>query len=474
MFAPAFDFAKVEKAAAYRFTIECADGASRTFEARQPWAPLTPVWKEIPSGTTSVRVDALDRPGGSVVAAGIATRQFHRASAFNGPYATAVLPYDQSARVALATVTSEPYVQSWLTTGRRDPRYPLYRYAAKVIGRLLTGCALHAGQSPRPADADDALAIGRRAADFLMSVSGAAGTPLEHFPPTYYGAKPTERENDNWSMLMTPAEAAQGYLDLYDATRDERYLAAARRVADTYRKLQLPTGTWHLKVDNRTGEPIAAIELIPSAVINFLDRLEDQYGINDYRPTLKRAVEWTMNGPVKTFNWQAQFDDAKVRGAYQNLSKHEACEFACYLFRRMRDEPEKVAIALELLRFAEDQFVTWEHPPAPEIAGIQQQRSQPLHPGNWFTPCSLEQYGMFEPISGSSAFMIVAYLDAHEATRDPLHLAKAQSLANALTVAQRHHQGKYPTRMIRRDLSYWVNSTINSARAMKLLSERTR
>ena len=39
-----------------------------------------------------------------------------------------------------------------------------------------------------------------------------------------------------------------------------------------------------------------------------------------------------------------------------------------------------------------------------------------MKPENWFTPCSLEQYAMFEPISGSSAFMIVAYIRAYEAT----------------------------------------------------------
>jgi hypothetical protein len=50
-------------------------------------------------------------------------------------------------------------------------------------------------------------------------------------------------------------------------------------------------------------------------------------------------------------------------------------------------------------------------------------------------------------------------------------LKKAQSLANALTVAQEYHKGRYPTRMIKEDLAYWINSTINTARAMKMLGE---
>jgi maltose/maltodextrin transport system substrate-binding protein len=324
---------------------------------------------------------------------------------------------------------------------------------------------MYAGQSPRPGDAAEAVQVARRAADFLIGMSGAAGTPLESMPPTYHGAKPTEREDDRWTMMMSPAEAGQGYLDLYDVTRNAKYLEAARRIAGTYGKLQNAAGTWALKVDNRTGEPLAPLELVPAVVISFLDRLVVQYGVDECRGTRDRAVRWMMEHPVRTFDWQAQFDDAKLRGAYENLAKHEACEFATYLFRHAKEGPRNVEVATELLRFAEDQFVTWECPP--EIPP----RVPNMDPKGWITPCSTEQYAMFEPISGSSAFMIVAYFRAYEATGDELHLAKARALANGLTVAQRVHKGRYPTRMVREDLAYWVNSTVNTVRAMRLLAE---
>ena len=78
---------------------------------------------------------------------------------------------------------------------------------------------------------------------------------------------------------------------------------------------------------------------------------------------------------------------------------------------------------------------------------------------------------MFEPISGSSAFMIVAYIRAWQVTGKPLYRAKAESLANALTTAQQQHHGRYPTRMVQRDQAYWINSTVNTIRAMNLLAE---
>ena len=72
------------------------------------------------------------------------TRQFHRGAVFNGPYGKPIVPYDQSARVALKSVLEEPFVQSWRSTGQPDPKYPLYRYSSKIIGKLLTGCAMYA------------------------------------------------------------------------------------------------------------------------------------------------------------------------------------------------------------------------------------------------------------------------------------------------------------------------------------------
>ena len=139
----------------------------------------------------------------------------------------------------------------------------------------------------------------------------------------------------------------------------------------------------------------------------------------------------------------------------------------CLLAHAGRDA-KKIALGEELLRFAEDQFVVWERPPADLKV-----REDNLKPELWFTPCSLEQYAMFEPISGSSAWMMMTYLRAYDATGKAIYLAKAESLANALTAAQRHHHGRYPTRMVRRDLAYWINSTVNTIRAMNMLAAKT-
>src|SRR4029079_9597486 len=135
---------------------------------------------------------------------------------------------------------------------------------------------------------------------------------------------------------------------------------------------QAKSGTWSLKVDNQTGQPITDVELIPAEVIKVLDRL------GTHRETRERAIKWMMEHPVRTFDWKAQFDDAKVRGAYENLSKHEACEFADYLFRHH----QQTALAERIVQWAEDQFVGWEKPPDLKP------RSENLAASHWITPCS--------------------------------------------------------------------------------------
>jgi hypothetical protein len=461
VFAPAFDFKVVDGAAGYRFTVPAADGTARTVQAREPWAALSPVWADVPVGTATVRAEGVT--DGTVV--GVAgERVFHRAAVFNGEYGKAAGGYGESARRALRTVVGEGFVTNWRETGRPDAGYPLYRYASKVIGKVMTACAMYALEEPRHEDRSDVLEIGRRAGDYLISITATQG-PLAGMPPTYHGATATERENDAWTMMMTPAEAGEGYLDLYEATGGTKYLEAAGRIADGYARTQLPSGTWHLKVDNRTGEAVARIELIPAEVIEFLDRIVRDHphapragGADAARD---RAVAWVMANPVRTFDWRAQFDDAKVRGAYQNLAKHEACMFAGHLLRR--GGQEDVATGEELLRFAEDQFVVWEAPPASSEKFAKAE--------DWITPASAEQYAMFEPVAGSSAFMIAGYVAAYRATGKEIYLAKAEALGDALARAQARYNGRYPTRLYKsHDRTYWVNSTVNTVRAMKLLA----
>ena len=263
-------------------------------------------------------------------------------------------------------------------------------------------------------------------------------------------------------MLHYPADAALAYLDLFDRTREQKYFQAARRIAETYRKTQLPSGVWPLVANVKTGQALGPNLLVPTLPIMLLDRLAAQYGITEYAPVVERAFRWIMENPVRRFNWDAQFEDVTPVEPYVNLAREQACDVAIRLLQR----GGPVALAEELLRFAEDQFVVWELPqPAwKELVHLG------CNPGgeisSWLTPVVLEQYRCYGPVARSTGIMIAAWQAAYQATGKPLYLAKARSLASTLTVAQQQWGGEYPTWVRTTPGENWLNNTVHTARLM--------
>src|SRR3989339_843220 len=64
---PSFDFKPVEGAEYYRFTAVSDNGKKHIFEAEKPWAPLTPIWAQLPVGDVSLTVEGLDAKNGKVL-----------------------------------------------------------------------------------------------------------------------------------------------------------------------------------------------------------------------------------------------------------------------------------------------------------------------------------------------------------------------------------------------------------------------
>lgn len=461
MYAPAFDFEKVEGAVSYRFTAAASDGKSYVFRADKPWASLAPIWLVLPVGTVDLIVEGL--AGDSTAVGATAKRTFYKAAVYGGSYREPLMGYTESARRGLQGIFQKSYLRHWLKTGKPDPAYWRYSYPAKIVGAVIAGAAMYASLSPRPEGADEVLEIGRKAADYLLSISEPRGSPLAFFPPTYHAMEERGHMNVDRHMLIYPAEAGKAYLDLYDATGDETYFEAARRIADSYRRLQLDSGTWHLFMNARTGEPVAPNLCIPMDIITFLSRLEEQYGVTEYASTLQRAVEWVMENPAETYNWQAQFEDVKPRAPYERMSREGACELAQYLLQRAGRHPAYVEKARVLIRFAEDQFVIWERP-----MPLKGSSSPGTWSANWITPSVQEQYGYWQPIARSVGIMIATFQKAYEVTGERPYLAKATSLANTLTYVQTFHEdGHYPTYLtpVHRG-QLWINNSVYPARAM--------
>jgi len=91
----------------------------------------------------------------------------------------------------------------------------------------------------------------------------------------------------------------------------------------------------------------------------------------------------------------------------------------------------------------------------------------------WVTPCALEQYHYHTAIDASAATAIAAFQKAYETTHKPLHLAKAESLANTMTVVQDTNTGQYPTYWYVKPISqFWLNCAMFDASVMLHFSEQ--
>jgi hypothetical protein len=224
-------------------------------------------------------------------------------------------------------------------------------------------------------------------------------------------------------------------------------------------------------MDGRTGEAISPndAEMVPDGVLQFAERLIEKHGLREYREIAEGAWRWIKEDTLATFRFEGQFEDTSRGGGRRwNLSHYPAANIAAYLLRHSADDPSYIAIGEEALRFAEDQFVIWDH------AADADARRDGL-PGVSLGPWVLEQYAYMVPITGSAANMMDAYAAAYEATGKELYLAKAITFANAMTVILKKNGGKYVGAFWNSDRpGGWPNVHQYSARALARLDETLR
>lgn len=484
IYAPAFDFRRVANAAKYRYEVRSLeDESTHRFESDVPHAPLSAIWASVPVGNFELKVTGISARGENVGLAG--EGRYHRAAPFDGPYHEPLMPYDRSGQLALDKIMHKPYVEHWLKHKEPDWKYYFYRYPAKLFGSLVAGAVAHARIHAGTDEARRSTEIARIVADYLIGISFPAGRRLEYFPPAYGGPTIGRKAGSHMQasnyLIIAAAESGHAYLDLYDHTGDGKYFEAARGIAQTYLKTQRKTGSWWLYINHETGEPTAEKEAIPTSTINFFERLKNDYGVKGLEDSMRRAFDWIMENPVKTFDWLAQYEDVGLKGAapYQRMSREQPCDFAIYLFKTRASQPEYVTLAEDLIRFAEDQFITWEQIEDVAVVSGKTLRPPPTNakvsPGwfskHWMTPVVHEQYGFWMPSARNTGLMIETYWHAYVATGKEVYRAKALSIANNFTRVQQLHDGDYPTMFTKYPMNFWINNSIYPAKVMITLQK---
>ncbi len=467
-YAPAFDVKPLEGASKYRFVLKSVEGENEwSFTSEHPDADLSPVWASIPPSNVTLDVLALD--GEENVVDTVFTRSFLRDFPFEGPYNSNVRPYKEAAIMAALYIHKLPCVIAFRKTGVPDLElYSLFTYPNKVLGGLISVETKVARYVPELKE--EALETARMAAQFLIGLSRPEGAPLEFFPPTYYGEKLSSVKSWNVgkTMTMDACYAGNAFLDLFDVTGDSLYFDRALKIADTFRKIQYADGSFPIKVDYVSGEPVNNVRAMLHPIMNYTRRLENDYGVTAYSQMRDKAAEWMKTVALETFDLTGQFEDVSVVGLkpYQNLTNCTAAPYASYILRGKPTESE-IEDARDLIRLSEDQFVHWNALPNKE--GV-----RPIA-----TPCVYEQHKYQVPVDNSSCNVAKAYLDLYEVTGDELAFAKAKALMDNLTVIQYVPTGKIPTtfnfRTPAKDASknVWINCTNASIQTLLRMAKLT-
>ena len=469
IYAPAFDFPEAEGAAAYIFTVKPVKESTSvwSFTAKTPKAPLSPIWNDITPGDVVLTVDAIDAEG--KVIASVGERKFLRDYPFCGPYHDAVRDYKDAARMAIYYIHMMPAVQSWKTQTIPDMGYDYNTYPCKIVGATIRNEVMVAREFPMLAE--EAITMAKNAAAFLINMSHPAESPLAYFPPTYYLDLRFSKEDWNQGKTMTLEACAAGhaFLDLYDYTGEQMYYDRALGIADTYLKLQREDGSYPVKIDFKTGEPVNEVGAMLHPLLTYILRLHNQYGLTKYDIITEKGEKWMDEIAVETFNMTGQFEDVNVMGLepYENLTNCTAAPYASYLLNKESMNEKDLNNSIDLIRLSEDQFTFWNT--TPNEYGLRMMA----------TPCVFEQYKYQKPVDHSAHNVAMAFLDLYEKTGDKLAFAKAKALVDNMTIVQNKGNGQMPTTWDFRtpyhdsNRSFWTNCTYAAVTALLRMAEIT-
>ncbi|WP_428937577.1 hypothetical protein [Fontivita pretiosa] len=300
--------------------------------------------------------------------------------------------------------------------GVSDMQYPGHNHPPTIMG--LIDYYLYSGD-------EQALAKARQIADWNLRYTipagwKLAGLPLSHFDYRKLASDGSYTPDESGYEPDKAANTGLALVQLYAVTQEEKYLTAARQIAEALLRLQFEAGNFPFRVNARSGEVEVPYTCSIIWYVQFLDSLmlfsSDAAQTDRYRAARDRAFDWLIKGPVQDNNWRGFYGD--IASGADSLDQWTALDTAMYLIDSRQRDPRFVDYAGRILAFVHQKLVTLDG----------------FHPG---VPCLVEQTTYPAVLSHHVIRLADTYARLYGARRDPEHARLAQLIANSSSWLQK-------------------------------------